>query len=49
MAIHEGNMGTALYYFQAALRVDPNNEQTKKMVAKLESKGIEPTQPESSE
>ena len=34
--------GRALGYFQRALKVDPTNEQTQAMVAKLTSLGIVP-------
>jgi hypothetical protein len=41
-AIADGDMGKALAFFQRALQVDPTNEQTKAMVAKLSSLGIAP-------
>jgi Flp pilus assembly protein TadD len=41
-AITDGDMGKALAFFQRALQVDPTNEQTKAMVAKLSSLGIAP-------
>jgi major membrane immunogen (membrane-anchored lipoprotein) len=45
MAVQDGDMPTALYYFKQALIVDPANEQTKKMVAKFEMLGIQPQEP----
>ena len=49
MAVHEGDMPTALYWLQQAAKVDPKNEQCKKMVARLEGLGIEPKEPPSIE
>ena len=47
MAVHEGDMPTALYWLQQAAKVDPNNAQCQKMVARLEGLGIEPKEPPS--
>ena len=40
MAVQEGEMGLALGYFKKALELQPEAEQTKKMVLRLETLGI---------
>ena len=47
VCIQDGDMPGALGYFQQALEIDPTNEQTKKMVKKLQMLGIEPVKDES--
>lgn len=37
--VQDGDMGRALGHFQRALAIDPENEQTRKMVARLEALG----------
>ena len=49
MAIHDGDMGRALYWFQQALKVDPSNDQTRKMVDKLVAVGTQPSMPDADE
>ena len=39
-SVQNGDMGGALGYFTKALEIDPDNEQTKKMVARLKAVGV---------